>query len=254
MQSMTDRTDDSLLGGRVALWQPRAGYRVSIDAVLLAAAVVPKAGERILDAGCGTGAVGLCLLARARDASVEVVGVEAQPDYAAMARENAARNGQGARYTIVEGDLARPPAALLERPFDQVMSNPPYLDGGAGTPSPEAGIDKANRESALDLEGWIARCLARLRSRGTITLVQRADRLPGILAALSGKAGEITVLPLWPAAGEPARRVIVRARKGVGGPARLLPGLVLHGGPGKYTAEADAILRDAAPLDLSSRT
>ncbi len=27
-----DRTDDSLLGGRVALWQPRAGYRVSIDA------------------------------------------------------------------------------------------------------------------------------------------------------------------------------------------------------------------------------
>lgn len=245
---MTDRTDDSLLGGRVALWQPRAGYRVSIDAVLLAAAVSPRAGERILDAGCGTGAVGLCLLARLAAKPFEVVGVEAQPEYAQLARANVERNGQGARYTIVEGDLARPPAALLERPFDQVVSNPPYLDAGAGTPSPDDAVDKANRESALDLEGWIGRCLARLRSRGTLTLVQRADRLPAVLAALQGKTGEITVLPLWPATGEPARRVIVRARKGVAGPARLLPGLVLHGGEGKYTAEAEAILRDAAAL------
>jgi tRNA1(Val) A37 N6-methylase TrmN6 len=247
---MSDRTDDSLLGGRVALWQPRAGYRVSIDAVLLAAAVAPRAGERVLDAGSGVGAVGLCLLARAADVVFEVLGIEAQPDYAALARENAQRNGVADRYTIVDGDLAHPPAALLERPFDQVMSNPPYQESGSGTASPDGAADKANRESALDLEGWIGRCLARLRSRGTLTLVQRADRLPDILAALHGKAGEIAVLPLWPAAGEPARRVIVRARKGVGGPARLLPGLVLHGGQGKYTTEADAILRDAAPLAL----
>ncbi|MBX3502118.1 MAG: methyltransferase [Alphaproteobacteria bacterium] len=247
---MTDRTDDSLLGGRVALWQRRAGYRVSIDAVLLAAAVSPRAGERILDAGCGTGAVGLCLLAREGATAFDIVGLEAQPDIALMARENAQRNGQGERYAIVEGDLAHPPAALLERAFDQVVSNPPFLDASAGTPSPDASADRANRESALDLAGWIARCLARLRSRGTLSLIQRADRLPAILAALDGKAGEITVLPLWPAAGEPARRVIVRARKGVGGPAVLLPGLTLHGGQGKYTAEAEAILRDAAPLVL----
>ena len=248
----TDRTDDSLLGGRVALWQPRAGYRVSIDAVLLAAAVAPRAGERILDAGSGVGAVGLCLLARAGETPFEIVGIEAQVEYAALARENIARNGAWGRYTVVEGDLARPPVALLERPFDQVMSNPPYLDTGAGTPSPDDATDMANRESALDLAGWIDRCLARLRSRGTITLVQRADRLPAVLAALDGKTGEITVLPLWPGAGEPARRVIVRARKGVAGPATLLPGLALHGGPGKYSAEAEAILRDAAALDLSS--
>lgn len=245
---MTDRTDDSLLGGGVALWQPRTGYRVSIDAVLLAAAVSPRAGERVLDAGCGAGAVGLCLLKRAGETPFEIVGVEAQPEYAELARENVARNGVQGRYTIIDGDLARPPVALLERPFDQVMSNPPYMDTGAGTPSPDDAADKANRESALDLEGWIARCLARLRSRGTLTLVQRADRLPAVLAALHGKAGEIAVLPLWPAAGEPARRVIVRARKGVGGPAKLLPGLVLHGGEGKYTPQAEAILRDAAPL------
>ncbi|MGE3651242.1 MAG: tRNA1(Val) (adenine(37)-N6)-methyltransferase [Reyranellaceae bacterium] len=245
---MTDRTDDTLLGGRVALWQPRAGYRVSIDAVLLAAAVMPRAGDRILDTGCGVGAIGLCLLARAGDIAFTLVGLEAQPDYAALARENVERNGVHGRYAIVEGDLARPPAELLDRPFDQVISNPPHLDSGAGTPSPDESADKANRESALDLEGWIARCLARLKPRGTLTLVQRADRLPAILAALDGRTGEIAVLPLWPAAGEPARRVIVQARKGVGGPARLLPGLVLHGGSGKYTTQAESILRDAAPL------
>lgn len=247
---MSERTDDTLLGGRVALSQPRTGYRVAIDAVLLAAAVVPRAGERILDAGCGTGAVGLCLLGREGAVPFEVVGLEAQPAYVALARENAERNRLGERYSIIEGDLARPPASLLASAFDQVVSNPPYLDGGAGTPSPDGATDRANRETALDLAGWIGRCLARLRPRGTLTLVQRADRLHEVLAALHGKAGDIVVLPLWPALGEPARRVIVRTRKAVAGPMRLLPGLVLHGGAGKYTAEAEAILRDAQPLAL----
>ena len=60
-------------------------------------------------------------------------------------------------------------------------------------------------------------------------------------------AGSLTLLPLWPRAGQPARRVILRAIKGGRGPDRLLPGLVLHAGQG-FTAQAEAVLRDGAPL------
>ena len=52
------------------------------------------------------------------------------------------------------------------------------------------------------------------------------------------------VLPLWPKAGRPAKRVIVHARKGLAAPLRLAPGLILHRPDDRYTAEADAVLRD----------
>ena len=57
-------TVDHLLNGRVALEQPRDGYRVAIDPVFLAAAVPAKSGNKILELGVGTGAAALCLLAR----------------------------------------------------------------------------------------------------------------------------------------------------------------------------------------------
>ena len=57
-------TEDKLLDGRVTLLQPRKGYRVAIDPVLLAAAVPARLGDHVLDLGSGTGAASLCLAAR----------------------------------------------------------------------------------------------------------------------------------------------------------------------------------------------
>ena len=82
-------------------------------------------------------------------------------------------------------------------------------------------------------------------------MIHRASRLPTLLAALEGRAGDIAVLPLWPGSGRPAKRVILQARHGRRGPARLLPGLTLHDAAGGDTAAARAILRDGAPLSLA---
>ena len=54
----------------------------------------------------------------------------------------------------------------------------------------------------------------------------------------------------WPGAGKPAKRIVVRARKGVGSPTRLLPGIILHEADGHYTAAAEAVLRDAAAIEM----
>jgi tRNA1(Val) A37 N6-methylase TrmN6 len=56
------------------------------------------------------------------------------------------------------------------------------------------------------------------------------------------------ILPFWPKPGRPARLVVLQAVRGGRGPARLLPGLVLHRADGGFTAEAEAVLRDGAAL------
>lgn len=241
-------TDDAFLGGRVRLWQPVAGYRAAMDPVLLAAAVPARPGEAVLDLGCGAGAAALCLGARVP--GVVLAGLELQADYAALARANAARNGTALEVT--EGDVAQMPAVLRARVFDHVLTNPPYY-GATGPAAADAGRDRALRE-ALPLADWIAAGLRRVRPGGRITVIQAADRLGEVLAALSPAAGSVAVLPIAPREGRAARRVIVAARKGGRGALRLLPPFVLHAAPSHagdgedFTDAARAVLRDGAAL------
>jgi tRNA1(Val) A37 N6-methylase TrmN6 len=83
-----------------------------------------------------------------------------------------------------------------------------------------------------------------------LTFIHRADRLEALLALIAGKAGEITLYPLWPGGGKPAKRIIVRARKQIASPTRLLPGMTLHAADGSFTAAAEAVLRDGAAVAM----
>src|SRR5262245_58452812 len=120
----TALTEDALLGGRVRLLQPRRGYRVAVDAVLLAAAVDAAESAHILDLGAGVGAVGLCLASRIPHC--RITGIELQPELAALAERNAAANGVSGRVRTIVHDLARPLPMELGA-FDHVATNPPYL-------------------------------------------------------------------------------------------------------------------------------
>jgi tRNA1(Val) A37 N6-methylase TrmN6 len=244
-------TEDAFLGGRIRLRQPAEGYRAAIDPVLLAAAVPAVAGERVADLGCGVATAALCLLARVPGATV--AGLELQAALAALAAENAALNGCADHLAVAVGDVADPPSGYEAGSFDHVMLNPPYLEPGAAR-APALELRRiATVEGAPPLEAWLARALDLLRPRGSLTVIHRADRLERLLTALASGAGGLAVFPLWPRQGEEARRVLVQARKGSGGPLRLLPGMVLHETSGTYTAAAEAVLRDAAGLALCSR-
>lgn len=241
-------SEDTLLDGRVRLAQPRRGYRVAIDPVVLAAAVPAQGGELVLDAGAGTGAASLCLAVRVPDC--RIVGLELERGLQRLARDNVAANGLAQRVEMLAGDLRRPPPRLVRASFDHVMTNPPHLAAGAATASPAATRAAAHIETDLDLEAWLAGCLAMLRPGGRLTMIHRADRLAGILAALEGRIGELVVFPLWPSAdGRPAKRVLIRGRKGSKAPLRLLPGLVLHAPDGGFTPTAEAVLRHGRALD-----
>jgi tRNA1(Val) A37 N6-methylase TrmN6 len=239
-------SEDGLLGGAIRLRQSRAGYRAAIDPVFLAAAVPAEAGETVLDAGCGAGAASLCLAKRVPDC--RITGIEAQRDLVRLANENATLNGFADRIVIMTGDILRPPPRLEPGSFSHVMANPPYLAEDAGTPPPDAAKAAATLEGAADLAAWLRFALSAVRAKGSVTFIHRADRMEQLLAQLSQRAGEIVVFPLWPGQNKPAKRIIVRARKGVATPTRLTPGLVLHEADGRYTAAAEAILRHGAAL------
>lgn len=244
-------TRDAFLSGRVHAWQPAEGYRAAMDPVLLAAACAARAGDHVLELGCGVGVASLCLLARLPGA--QVTGVERQRLYADLARRNAAE--AEAAFRVVEADIAALPEDLKRVQFDHVIANPPYFRPAAGTPARDMGRDAALREDT-PLSLWIGTARARLRQGGWLTIIHAADRLPEMLGALEG-FGAVAVRPMAARAERPAKRVLVQARKGGKAPFRLLPPVLIHEGAKHlrdgedFTPLLRAVLRDGAPLPWS---
>lgn len=242
-----DQTQDLFLGGRLRLSQPRHGYRAAADPVLLAAACPARAGESVLELGCGVGVASFCLGARVT--GVRLHGLELQPAYADLARHNAMVTGIS--LEVHQGDLRRMPPGLRGS-FDHVIANPPYFAPQDGTAARDPGRETAQREET-PLADWLLAARKRLRPGGWLTLIHLAERLPDLLRGMEG-FGAVSVLPLAPRPGRPAARVILRARKGARAPFRLLAPLILHDGAAhdgdreNYSAEVRAVLREGAAL------
>jgi tRNA1(Val) A37 N6-methylase TrmN6 len=136
--------------------------------------------------------------------------------------------------------------ANLENTFDQSFSNPPFFEPGA-VRAPAAGKTAAYL-AETPMKAWVLFLHHITKPGGRITLIHRAAALGDLLELLGPRTGEIEVLPIRPAPGAEAGRVLVRARKGLRrGPLRLYDGLALHesaGGP--LTARAQASLNGAA--------
>ena len=248
-----DLTDDAVLGGRLRLCQPRRGHRIGHDAILLAAATEAAAGEHAVDLGAGVGGAGLALAARVPGVIVTLVEIDAA--LAALAADNARRNGLADRVRAVALDVSAPArayaaAGLAAGSADRVLMNPPFHDPGRHRVSPDPRRRRAHAAPAA-LAAWIDRAARLLRPRGALSLIWRADGLAELLAALAGGFGAITVLPVHPKPDAAAIRVLVRGEKGSRRPLAIRPGLVLNDAAGRPTQAAEAVLRDGASLPLA---
>ncbi len=119
------------------------------DTETVVSVVLDRVGERaterrILDLCTGAGPLAVALARELPGA--RVLATDVSPAAAALARTNAARNGVGERVEVAEGDLW---AAVGDRSFDVVVSNPPYIATGE-----LAGLDReVQREPRLALDG-----------------------------------------------------------------------------------------------------
>ena len=236
-------TEDRFLDRRVLVRQRKDGFRAGLDAVMLAAAVPAAAGEEVLELGSGAGTASLCLAARVP--GVRVVGAEVESELVTLANQNAAANGFGDRVVFVTVDVLDLPADM-RRDYAHVFCNPPF-HGGAGEQSPDALRAGATHDEGA-LGNWLATGVRRTAPGGTFTCILRADRLGEALKTLP--ATGVSVFPLYPRAGEAAKRVIVQVRKASRAPLVMRHGLVLHNADSSYTPEAGAVLRGEAELSL----
>lgn len=246
-------TEDAVLDGRLVLAQPRRGHRFGHDAILLAAATAAKAGEHAVDLGAGVGAAGLALAARVGGLSVTLVEID--PALTALAADNIRRNALAPRVRAVTLDATAPArafaaAGLSPGAFARVLMNPPFNDPAGRHVSPDASRRRAHVASPGGLSPWLRSAERLLKSRGTLTLIWRADRLAEALAALAHGFGAVTVLPVHSRPDAAAIRVLIRATKGSRSPLALLPGFVLTDEAGGPTAQAEAVLRGGHALPL----
>jgi tRNA1(Val) A37 N6-methylase TrmN6 len=239
---LIETSTDRVLGNRLQLMQPAEGYRAAIDPVLLAAAVDAKAGERVLDLGCGVGTAGLCLLARV--AGISLTGLDLQPGLIALATRNAAANGLGSSTFFQCGDLL----AFKDGGFDHVLANPPYLARETASISPNPIKALANVEGDAKLVDWVACAVAAVRPGGSVTFIHRADREDELRRAMAQGLGDLRLIKFLPRAGATAKRVILSGRKGAAAGFQTSAPWVLHATDGSFTPETEAVLRDAAPL------
>jgi tRNA1(Val) A37 N6-methylase TrmN6 len=157
---------------------------------------------------------------------------------------------------VIEADIAAPAEALgatglVREGYDQVIANPPFHIAGTVRQAPDERRALAHVMGDGVLEHWVRFLAAMAAPKAWLTLIHRPDSLTMLLKLLERRFGDVAVFPLFPREGDAATRVILKGRKGSRrGGVSLLPGLVLHEEDGRYTAEAEAVLRGGEALKL----
>ncbi|MGH1456775.1 MAG: tRNA1(Val) (adenine(37)-N6)-methyltransferase [Alphaproteobacteria bacterium] len=239
-----------VLNKSLALLQIEGGFRTSTDSVLLGAACPIKAGQHVLDLGCGVGSAGLCVLKRV--AYTNLTGLDIQADHIAIASQNAALNTMSGRASFHCGDVRDTHDIGM---FDHVICNPPYKESGAHIPSPsnKKALAMGHQEEDLSLQDWITCAWTHIKGQGSLCMIHEATKTDEIihnLYSLKGgrRFGNIEIFPIFSKKGDEANRVVIRAWKHKKAGSKIYSGIIMHDAEGAYTKEAEDILRHSASL------
>ncbi|MCD7786494.1 MAG: methyltransferase [Oscillospiraceae bacterium] len=173
---------EALWPGGPLFCQTADGFPLSMDSVLLAHFLSGVRAKRIMDLGCGAGALTVLLCVSHPGAAVE--GIEIQPEAAVACRKNLAANGYDTA-AIRTGDLREFRTLLPPGAFDLLAANPPYFPPGRGRSAPDNSRAAAREERTCTLEELCAAAEYLLRRGGAFGLVHRPERLSEIFCAMT---------------------------------------------------------------------
>lgn len=164
----------------VRVYQSKAGYRFSLDALLLADFPSMKSCSRILELGVGSGVVSLLLAKKYPKA--RVLGVEIQSGLYGRAVRNAELNGLDDRVEFKHLDLKDLPGKLAPEGFELVVANPPFRKPGTGRISPGDERAVARHELTAGLDEIILVSSLMLKNRGRLCMVYLPNRLAELMS------------------------------------------------------------------------
>jgi tRNA1Val (adenine37-N6)-methyltransferase len=237
-----EETLDSILGGRLRIYQPKQAGRFSIDALLLARFVRLEAGDDLIDLGTGTGVIALILAVRGPIG--RIVGIDIQEPLVALARRSASLNGLAGQVAFRRGDVRFPEAFSPPGGFDVAVFNPPYRRLYSGRMNPDPARALARHEVAGTAADFLAAAAWLLRQGGRVAVIYPATRMVEILCRMRAARIEPKRLRMVHSRRDGvAVFALLEGRKGGGEELIVEPPLVLYERTGVYSDEAAALLR-----------
>jgi len=229
---MNDVTEDFILNGKLKLKQPKHGYRIAIDPVILAHVVEVYPGQSVLDVGCGVGTVSLIL--KKRNPSQYVDAIDIDPFVCRLCEENARDNDLS--ITVHNQSVE---TALLKKRFDCIVTNPPFYDPKNFRISQTKTL--ANFET-VPLDVWINFCIRHLKHGGRFYIIHIPERLSDILDCIKMQLGKIEITPIYAYKNQKAKKIIVEAKKGSNEQLKFLPPKIIHNDRGEFSPDMANIL------------
>ncbi len=163
----------TIVRDKLTLDQEDSGYRYSPDSFLLADFFRADDVKSAADLCAGVGVVSILIgMAHPR---VNMTALEIRPGLARRARINARKSGLE-NYSPVNADIMDAPSLFKGRPFDSVVSNPPYRKFGSGRISPDPGRAIAKHELKMTLGALVEISSRILRKGGSLTIIMAYDR------------------------------------------------------------------------------
>lgn len=224
-----DETLDILCNEHLKIVQKKTGYRFSIDAVLLAAFVVLKKHERLLDIGSGCGIIPIYIAKKG--CKNDMTGVEVQRDLFETSQKNKVINDCEEHVHFVHADIRTIVKSMKQRPFHVVVSNPPYTKRRSGRMCPGHSRLLARCEETLDLETLASAASSLLLEKGRFYIIYPARRLGELVhAAESRRLALRRLRPVYPRRDEKANLVLAEFVKDGGAGATIEKPLYVYEG------------------------
>jgi tRNA1Val (adenine37-N6)-methyltransferase len=238
-------TPDTFLNEKITIRQSPAGYRYSIDAVILAHHVKPKPGDRVLDLGTGCGVIPILLAFQYPEA--RFTGIEIQPELADIAGRNVRQNRMEHRVEIMCRDMHTLEQNQFQAPMDLVLSNPPYRRAAAGRVNPNRQRAVARHEIKTTLPGVAAVAGRMLRTAGKFMMIYTSERLADVMVQLRFVRIEPKFIRFIHSRKESgAKLILLEGVKGGNPGLKVGAPLVIYQDDGDYSTEMKAMFqRDA---------
>ena len=243
---MFDTTKNKILNGNLTIYQPKNGFRIGLDSILLGASVGHF--NNCIELGSGVGAVTLFLAKRFPKS--KIVGIEKNSDLIDLAKKNVSLNNfDNLKIEYFCEDIKNIKSlSQLNNSFDRVVMNPPYFDGNTVLKSTNKMSSQAKYEN--EINKWFEAAYRKLKPRGYLNFIFRAEYLNIVINCMKDKWGDIKVYPLWPKVDKYSKLLLIQAKKNAKTGVNLLPGLVLHNNDGTYTETCNKILNNKSYINI----
>ena len=160
---------DYLPGCRYKIWQDAGQFCFTTDAVFLGHFPHLVRQAKVLELGCGTGAISMLLESRG---AAHVTAVDCNPQVTELLRRSVEDNMLQEKFTVVDGDIRSIREIVKPESMDLVAANPPYRNSGNVRQIGTA----ACHEVTATLEDFFQAAAYAVRFRGRFALVQLPER------------------------------------------------------------------------------